>query len=95
MIISQDVYVYLNYVIAAVLAEYKCGICCKNKSRSSGFKNNKEGFEIVVKYKTFRAAMTLQKSAFEKEDNDYLLAQIGFIEVEEILAKEYWYHESY
>ena len=39
--------------------------------------------------------MTLQKSAFEKEDNDYLLAQIGFIEVEEILAKEYWYHESY
>ena len=38
--------------------------------------------------------MALQKSALEKKDNNYLLAQIGFIEVEEIIAKEYWYHES-
>ena len=38
--------------------------------------------------------MTLQKSALEKEDNNYLLAQISFIEVEEIIAKEYWYHKS-
>ena len=27
---------------------------------------------------TFGAAMTLQKSALENEDNDYLLTQIGF-----------------
>lgn len=31
--------------------------------------------------------MALQKSALEKENNDYLLAQIGFSEVEEIITK--------
>ena len=36
----------------------------------------------------------ITKSALEKEDNDYLLAKFGFIEVEEIVAKEYWYHEN-
>ena len=36
----------------------------------------------------------LQKSTLDKGKNSYLLAQIGFIENEVILAKEYWHHES-
>ena len=56
-------------------------ICCKNKLRSSGFQHNKEVFEILVKYQTFGAAIILQKSALEKEDNDYLLAQIGSVKL--------------
>ena len=37
--------------------------------------------------------MTLQKSSLEKKDNEYLLVQIDFIELEEIIAKKYCYHE--
>ena len=45
----------------------------KNKSRSSGFQHNIEKFGILVKCQVFLAALTLEKSAFEKEDNYYLL----------------------
>ena len=45
----------------------------KNKSRSSGFQHNIENFGILVKCQVFLAALTLEKSAFEKEDNYYLL----------------------
>lgn len=31
--------------------------------------------------------MALQEIALKKEDNNYLLGQIGFIETEEIIAK--------
>ena len=88
---NKGVYVnvYLNYFIAAnVLAECECVICCKNKSRTPGFQHNKEAFEILVKCEIFRTAMTLQNSALEKGDNDYLLVQIRFIEAEEKIAKE-------
>ena len=65
-------------------------ICWKNKSGSSGFQHNKEGSEILVKCQAFGAAVALQKSALEKEDNDYLLAEIGFSEVEEIITYTYY-----
>ena len=45
----------------------------KNKSRLSGFQHNIEKFGILVKCQVFLAALTLEKSAFEKEDNYYLL----------------------
>ena len=86
---NKGVYVnvYFNYFIAAnVLAECECVICCKNKSRTPGFQHNKEAFEILVKCEIFRTAMTLQNSALEKGDNDYLLVQIRFIEAEEKIA---------
>ena len=39
-------------------------ICCKNKKpRLSRFQHSKERIEILVKCQTFRAAMTIQKSA--------------------------------
>lgn len=39
----------------------------KNKSRSSGFQHNIEKFGILVKCQVFLAALTLEKSAFEKK----------------------------
>ena len=40
----------------------------KNKPRSPGFRHDKEGSKILVKWQTFRAAITLQKNALEKEN---------------------------
>ena len=39
----------------------------KNKPRSPGFRHDKEGSKILVKWQTLRAAITLQKNALEKE----------------------------
>ena len=66
----------------------------KNKPRSPGYRHDKEGSKILVKWQTFRAAITLQKNALEKENTDYLQAQNGSIEVEEIISKKCWYHET-
>ena len=87
---NEDVYVseYLNYfIVANVLAECECVICCKNKSRSSGFQHNKEAFEILVRCEIFRTAMTFKIVLLKKGDNDYLLVQIRMIEAEEIIAR--------
>ena len=76
--------------LGLVLATYEC-IICQGKRTGSTLSDR---YEKLVKFQTLDGAQTLQKCAHERGDNKYLLAQTGHLSVEDIVAKEFWYHSS-
>ena len=73
-----------------VLTTYECVICQGKRTDST----LKDRYEKLVKCLTPDGAQALQKCAQERGDNKYLLAPIGHLSAEGIVAKEFWYHRS-
>lgn len=71
--------------LGLVRATYECVICQGKRT---------DCYEKLVKCQTLDGAKTLQKCTHETGDNKYLLAQIGHLSAEGIVAKEFWYHNS-
>ena len=76
--------------LGLVLATYGC-VICQGKRTDSTLSGR---YEKLVKCQTLDGAQTLQKYAYERGDNKYLLAQIGHLSAKGIVAKELWYHSS-
>ena len=74
--------------LGLVLATYECVICQGKRTDST----LSDRYEKLVKCQTLDRAQTYQKCAHEGRDNKYLLAQIGHLSAEVIVAKEFWYH---
>ena len=76
--------------LGLVLAIYGYVICQGKRTYST----SSDRYEKFVKYQTIDGAPTLQKCAHERGDKQYLLAQIGHLSAEGIVAKEFWYYSS-
>ena len=77
--------------LGLALATYEYAICQGKRTDST----LSDRYGKLVKCQTLDGAQTLQKCAHETGDNKYLLAQIGHLCAEGIVAKEFWYHSSF
>ena len=71
--------------LGLVRATYECVICQGKRT---------DCYEKLVKCQTLDGAKTLEKCPHERGDNKYLLAQIGHLSAEGIVAREFLYYSS-
>ena len=70
------------------MAKKECCICRKNKTKKGG-----SNYEKLTKCVTEKGAENLQKAA-ELRKNVYLTTEISNLSPNQIISKEYQYHES-
>eukprot|EP00794_Sanderia_malayensis_P021367 gene21367-23447_t len=78
-----------KFRLGKVLADKECCICGKRKTKKTG-----SGWEVLEKCETESGAQSLQKAALERNDNPHLMAEMSGIDVQVIVAKEFYYHRS-
>ncbi len=72
-----------------VLADRECCICRKRKRKKTG-----SGWEVLEKCETESGALSLQSAALERNDNPHFMAEMSGVDVQVIVAKEFYYHRS-
>ena len=72
-----------------LLADKECCICRKKKTKKTG-----SGWERLEKCETESGAQSLKNAALQRKDNQHLMAEVSGVDIQVIVAKEFYYHRS-